>query len=266
MKKIIFFIALVAIMKVQAQNQQYTAIAVPEVFKDAKMNRFNLNGLLQQELKKKRFTVTTATAGEIPDAGNKNCSQLTAEARNTSSLLRNKVTVELFDCNGVRIAASEGKSLEKDFEPGLREALQKAVGLLPPVLEGPNAQKNPAATQQNVTVKQSPSPETEEKIWSSSAVINTGTKEKTAVQTSEMAQVYSNGIVRLNRIILSPQQFILMEQGKATPYAVFYATGRENVYRVEIDGNTTVGYFEGADIVIEKPNGAKFIKDVLRLQ
>ena len=219
------------------QISDYHYILIPDTFANAKANRYDLDKLLSAQLQAKKFIVITENSPESKNL----CEYLKAEISDTGNMLTNKVRIEFKDCYNKSLAILDGKSRSKDIEEGMQDALKNAMMNIP--LSNPV--KNAAAVQKE------------------SAPINTQKEEKTeniasqisTTNTTEKANVYSNGTLSLNKIFLSNGEFILANPNNSVPYGIFKPSTKKDTYRVQLqDGTTTLGYMEDGKIVIEKTN------------
>lgn len=215
----------------------YGLIRIPSKFKDFTPNQYGLNELLKSNLKAKHYTIVSSDPLE-----NDPCQVLTAEVKNSSNMLTNRVKVEFKDCRNVTIATLEGKSIIKDFEEGMQDALVKALKNLgssnPQQLQIPV--KNIAATPQTQATE--------------AVMPTTNTAAQVERKPVSAAEIFSNGTLSLNKIVISDHQFILTNPNHSVPYAIFKTTSKKDVYQVQLDnGATTLGYFEEGKIVIDVP-------------
>ena len=219
------------------QISDYHYILIPDTFANSKANRYDLDKLLSAQLQAKKFIVINENSPESKNL----CEYLKAEISDTGNMLTNKVQIEFKDCYNKSLAILDGKSRSKDIEEGMQDALKNAMINIP--LSNPV--KNATAVQKE------------------SAPINTQKEEKTeniasqisTTNTTEKANVYSNGTLSLNKIFLSNGEFILANPNNSVPYGIFKPSTKKDTYRVQLqDGTTTLGYMEDGKIVIEKTN------------
>lgn len=204
---------------------------------------------MAKQLAKKNYAVLSDDKMNWPAEAQNQCSVLTANLINSSGLLRNKVTVDFRDCNDKSVGKFEGTSLEKEFETGYPDALNKAVALVPTSSGKMLAAVNNA--QPAVVQQQREEPRREEPA----KVLHTKTEPAPVASTAAKAEVFSNGNLNLNRIIIAPNQFILANPNTSVPYAIFKETTRSDVFRVQLENGTqTLGYYENGAIVVELPN------------
>lgn len=252
MKKIFLFSAVSFSLLGLAQSAETPALYIPQEFQDRKMNKYDLDVFLARELKKRQLTVLPADQFTWPDNFQQEpCAVYRAELTDTSSMFKNKVTVNLVDCHGKTIASSEGKSIYKDFEPGLKDAVSQAIKKLiipQSVSAQAAAPKMPASTTKTETSRTA----------ETAAVIppTPTTPETKKVDQTVTSETYSNGQLTLNRIFISGNQFILVQNGSPVPYAIFQASPGKEVFHVKLqDGTSTLGYLKDNAIILDKPTG-----------
>ena len=228
------------------QISDYHYILIPDTFANSKANRYDLDKLLSAQLQAKKFIVINENSPESKNL----CEYLKAEISDTGNMLTNKVRIEFKDCYNESLAILDGKSRSKDIEEGMQDALKNAMMNIP--LSNPV--KNATALQKE------------------SAPINTQKEEKTeniasqisTTNTTEKANVYSNGTLSLNKIFLSNGEFILADPNSSAPYGIFKPSTKKDTYRVQLqDGTTTLGYLEDGEIIVEIPNAdGSFKKEI----
>lgn len=235
MKSILSIMALTAAVLASAQNiSSYQFVRFPEQFSDFNNNQYKLRDMLKTGLQRKNFTLVEA--GTAPA---ETCSVLTADIKNTSSMFRNRLDVIFKDCKDQPVATYRGMSLEKDFETGYREALLQAVSQLPASTSNSTAYVQAVATSEpaktQTTMPQTPS------------AASQGSSAKGA------AEVFTNGSLRLNKIVLSSNQFIFANPDNSVPFAVFNQSGKPDVFHVKLQTGWALGYYQGEDYVLEIP-------------
>ena len=244
MKKILKLAFIILFTSVYSQNiSDYTFVYIAEKTGDFEANKYGLATLLSAKLTAKKYVVIAENNDSWPEVAKKNpCRVLKAELADTSTFLKNKLQINFRDCSGKTVASYEAKSNIKEYEPGFKDALNTALKTFPvsnPVkLAVTNETRKP-----NIAAVAEPVKST------SNQTPNSGAK------TENKAQTFSNGTLNLNRIFISDSQFILASPNNSTPYAIFKATTKKEVYRVQLqDGSQTLGYLENGNIVIELPN------------
>lgn len=220
----------------------YKYVAVPEKFETFKED-YGLKDFFIKALKGKKYIVLPIIKDSWPSEAKTNfCNVINADVINDKNLFKNKVIVQFKDCNNNMILESKGGSKIKEFEEGLQEALKEA--LIKVSISNPVALL-PAAN--NISAAQ-----------------NSSQSEPVASTTTPEASNYSNGKLDLQKIQIDPNQFILAKSGSSVPFAVFKATSKSSVFLVKTaDGNTTIGYFENGNIVIDIPQAdGRYSKEV----
>ena len=246
------------------QISDYQYIYVPQKFNDTETNRFGLNELIQLKLKQKNYAVITGNSETWPVGLSQNpCRMLTAEVVNSSNMFKNKVDLVFTDCQNKKILTLDGKSSIKDFEPGMREALEDAAKKLPV--------SNPVETQLAI------SPEEPKKVMQEVENMMKGIAvapevktvqivpaAKTEASAGNKAEVYSNGSLNLNKILLTKGEFILFNPNDSSPYATFKPSTKKEVYHVQLsDGMSTIGYTELGNIIVDiKNSDGSFRKEI----
>lgn len=243
MKKIsILMMAVCSTMAFAQKVSDYKYVAVPEKFETFKGD-YGLKDFFTNALKGKKYIVLPAIKDNWPSEAKSNfCNVINADVINDKNLFKNKVIVQFKDCNNNMILESKGGSKIKEFEEGLQEALKEA--LIKVSISNPVALL-PAAN--NISAAQ-----------------NSSQSEPVASTTTPEASNYSNGKLDLQKIQIDPNQFILAKSGSSVPFAVFKATSKSSVFLVKTaDGNTTIGYFENGNIVIDIPQAdGRYSKEV----
>ncbi|MCX8526113.1 hypothetical protein OF897_19545 [Chryseobacterium formosus] len=239
MKKFSIIISSFCAMLSYAQKvSDYKYIVVPSAFESFKKENYGLTAFLTNKLKSKQYTVISENRGQWPEEANANpCSVLNADVVNDSGFLRNKIVLELKDCNSKVIVSEKGSTSIKEFEEGFKDALSRALVNIPvskPVENSTFTQQVQVTTE---TVKSTP--------------------ESSAPKSQlSKAEKYSNGKLNLQRIQMDATQFILVDGNSSVPFATFKETTKKDVFRVKLgSGESTTGYFENGNLVIEIPKG-----------
>ena len=237
------------------QVSDYQYIYVPEKFKDFEPNKYGLNDLMQLKLKQKKFTIITESQTAWPaELAQNPCSVLTAEVLNTSNMFRNRVKIEFKNCENKTIALLEGISSIKEFDTGMRDALEIAstkIATSNPVERTAIVKREEPkkVTQQVEPVKQNLP------IVDQTKIAQVVPAPKTIATADQIAEVYSDGSLDLNRIFLTNGEFILVNPNNSVPYAMFKPSTKTEVYRVQLsDGTATLGYLENGKIIVELAN------------
>lgn len=244
MKKtaLLFTIFLISIAKAQSVSD-YKYIAIPSEFNDFKENKsYGLASLLEKTLKSKKYIVLRQSKSSWPGEAQSNpCSILNADVLNDKSMFRNKVIVEFRDCNNKVIGTEKASSTIKEFEPGFQDAIKIASAKIP--VSNPNIQNIAKSEVLPVQEQQKPA--------------------ETSVSDTQTAQRFTKGNLTLQKIQIDNTQFILADGKSSTPFATFKVTSKNHVYRVKLSsGESTIGYFENGNIIIEMPKDGDFVKEV----
>ena len=228
--KFIFLLFFIAINSQKVSDslsdlKEYSVIYVPKQFKDSKVNQYGLNDLLSKELKSKKFQVNNEII-------NFNCESVKVEISDNSTMFSNRILINFIDCHDKIIATYNGKSSIKDFEPGMRNALENAIKNIPV--------SNPFS--ENVVLVGIDKKSAKE--------IGTIVKAEDLQESS--LENYTNGIITLKKTFSPHAEFILKNPKDNIPYAIFRKSTKKDVYRVQLnDGSFTIGYLENGKIVIE---------------
>lgn len=219
----------------------YKYVSVPEKFGTFK-DSFNLESFLRKALKGKKYVVVDADKSKWPSevVGN-SCSVINADVINDKSFLRNKVILQFKDCNNKVVSELKGTSTIKEFEEGFQDALQTALVTVP--ISNPTEMTAP------------------KEIVASS---NTTSNVSSSVESIPSASKFSNGKVEVQKVQIDNSQFILVNANSSVPYATFKGTTKKEVFRVKLEkGDSTIGYFENGNIVIEIPqSNGEYSKEV----
>ncbi len=174
MKKlsVLFAILFTAITYGQKTINDYKYVIVPEKYEFSKeKNQYQLNALTKFLLEKYGFSTVMKSAEKPRELQSNNCLALEADVQNNSGLFVTKLVLQLKDCYGnVVYATEEGRSREKEYKDAYHEALRDAFTSLedldytysedPIVAEAPKteASKQPKAV---ATAEVSSTPEEE---------------------------------------------------------------------------------------------------------
>ena len=243
---IFLFVFLIAVVKAQTVSD-YKYIVIPAEFNDFKDNKaYGLSNLLEKSLKAKKYTVLSSTKNDWPsDALINPCSILNTDLLNDKSMFRNKLILQFKDCSNKVIFTEKGNSMIKEFEPGFQDALKQTLVKIPV--------SNPTTIVSKVAETTSTEPFKNELQGSKEAIL----------QTSNVVR-YSNGTISVQKIQIDNSQFILVDGNSSVPFATLKSTTKEGVFRVKLgSGESTIGYYENANIVIEMPKAnGDYIKEV----
>jgi len=247
MKKALQFLAIFLVASLYAQQiSEYQYILVPQKFKDEKSNRFDLNMVLTSKLKQKKFVVFNENLEQQPESISNSCEILKAEISDVSNFLTNKTRITFTDCKGKTVATFDGKSSIKDFEPGMQEALANALKTMTPSTQTKKVISTENVETSNIAEIKTPQKEIK-KVTSENKNVET--------KNSEKAEVYTNGNLTLNKIILGSGEFILVNPNSSIPFATFKPSSKKDTFRVQLqDGSSTLGYVENEKIIVEIAN------------
>ncbi|MEI7486875.1 MAG: hypothetical protein WCJ72_05605 [Chryseobacterium sp.] len=242
MKKLsILILTICSIISFGQKISDYKYVSIPEKFQTFKSS-FDLENFLANTLKGKKYVILQGDKLKWPsEARGNSCSIINADVINDKTMLRNRVILEFKDCNGKTILESKGNSTIKEFEEGFQDALKQALVVVPI--------SNPVAI---VAQKEVETP------------VNSNVSSTVAVSTENTANKYSNGKFDLQKVQIDNSQFILVKPNSSLPFATFKATTKADIFRVKLEnGNSTIGYFENRNIVIEIPQAnGEYAKEV----
>ncbi|MCY0971094.1 hypothetical protein [Chryseobacterium wangxinyae] len=250
MKKLSTILAVVCFTFSYAQKvSDYKYVALPEKFSGFKNDQYKMDVLLAKSLKQKQYIVFSGNRSQWSSEGNSNpCGVLNADVINDSGFLRNKVILEFKDCNGKVVSSYKGSSSIKDFEEGFQDALKQALIAV--------AVSSPKEIQIQASVQQTQNAEPVKEV----------TIEKVESSASQNGK-YTNGKVNLQKVQIDDSQFILVEENGSVPFATFKSTSKKDTFKVKLkSGESTLGYYENGDIVIEMPKGDDYTKEVFKLK
>ncbi|WET48701.1 hypothetical protein PYS58_19345 [Chryseobacterium indologenes] len=219
----------------------YKYVLIPERFETFKGESYGLEDALAKALKNKKYVVLPASIDQWPsEAKDNSCNVMKADVLNVKSMFKNKLMLVIKDCNNKILLESNGSSSIKEFEEGLADALKMA--LISVSNSNPVAMQ-PAKTQASSTAN-----------ISNSVQASSNQEVTTTTSVAPAAGNYSNGKVTVQKIQIDANQFILAKSGSSVPFAIFKTTSKNEVFIVKLaDGNTTIGYFENGNIIIDIP-------------
>lgn len=238
MKKLSVLISSFCVMLSFAQKvSDYKYVVVPSSFESFKKNNYGLSAFLTKNMKAKQYVVLSENRGQWPEEANVNpCSVLNADVINDSNFLRNKIILEFKDCNNKVVSSQKGITSIKEYEEGFKDALSETFAKIPVANPIQNTEYK-KETQITETVPQVPQV-SEQKSQASKA------------------EKYSNGKLNLQKIQIDTTQFILVDGNSSVPFATFKETTKKDVFRVKlVSGESTTGYYENGNLVIEIPKG-----------
>ncbi|MFC3160669.1 hypothetical protein [Chryseobacterium arachidis] len=253
MKKLSLVILTACSMFAFGQNiSDYKYISLPAKFETFKED-FGLGEMLTKTLKGKNYTVIPADKLQWPtEAQNNPCNVLLADIVNDSGFLRNKVQVQFKDCQNKVVKSIKGASSIKEFKEGFQDALKQTYSSISPANPVNQANTNSISnTSTNINTDTAVSATKEIDITNRNSGDNNAIK-------------FSNGKQELIRIQVDNKQFILVGQNSSSPFATFRTTTKEDVFRVKLqNGESTLGYYENGNIVIEMPlSNGDYAKEV----
>ena len=248
MKKLSLLFSIFLIVLIKSQNvSEYKYIMIPTEITDFKGSKsFGLNALIEKSLKSKKYVLLSETKSNWPAEALQNpCGILNADLLDDSNMFKNRVILQFKDCNNKVVLAQKANSSIKDFEPGFQDAVKNALVSVP--TSNPNLQKL-AETKPVETIPQ-------EEIKTVDAKTETSS-----------AQKFSNGKLNLQKIQIDNSQFILADGNSSVPFATFKSTTKADVFRVKLSsGESTIGYYENRNIVIEIPKtNGEFSKEIYK--
>lgn len=241
MKKLSIAILTVCSMLAFGQKvSDYKYISLPAKFETFNQD-FGLEELLTKTLRSKNYIVISSNKLQWPAEAQANpCNVLMADILNDSGFLRNKVMLQFKDCHDKVISSIKGASNIKDFKEGYQDALKQTFVSISPA-NPMNRIAEPHSGVQDVAV----------------------TAQLVEAADSEAVK-FSNGKTDLQKIQIDPSQFILVGNNSSSPFATFKATTKADVFRVKLqNGESTLGYYENGNIVIEIPqDNGNYIKEI----
>ncbi len=223
----------------------YKYISLPAKFLTFKKEDYGLGEMLTKALKSKNYIVISEDKLQWPAEAQSNpCNVLTADVVNDSGLLRNKVLLQFKDCNDKVISSTKESSNIKEYKEGFQDALKQTFVSISPASPVSQVAAAVAVAAQESSVPVEP-------------VASSAPAENTAVR-------FSNGKMDLQKIQIDASQFILVGNNSSSPFATFKATTKNDVFRVKLqNGESTLGYYENGNIVIEMPQGnGNYTKEV----
>lgn len=238
MKKIISLGFLFCLVIVYGQNvSDYEYIYVPNKFKDFGADQYDLNSQLKKALTDKKYKVIQAELVDWPEDLRQNpCKVLNAEVIKNSSMLKNRVILQFTDCQKKVVLEAKGSSTYKEYDLGFQDALD--ISLRSVLASQPRP--NMISSKVNETAKK--------EIEKEEVPVPTGNSSK--------PETYNNGKLGFQKIQISNDQFILVSSNSSVPFATFKNTTKQGVFRVKLEnGNSTLGYYDNGNIVIEIPVG-----------
>jgi len=241
-KTAIFILTLSSLVAFAQKVSDYKYITLPTKFETFKED-FGLGELLTKTLRSKNYIVIPSDKLQWPSEAKDNpCNVLMADIVNDSGFLRNKVLIKFKDCNDKEIQSIKGASSIKEYKEGYQDALKQTFTTISPA--NPTVQPIVQTKVQETTILDQP-------------VKNLPSSDNSAVR-------FSNGKMDLQKIQIDNSQFILVNSNSSSPFATFKTTTKNDVFRVKLqNGDSTLGYFENGNIVIEIPqSNGEYSKEV----
>ncbi|MCE3075448.1 hypothetical protein [Chryseobacterium gwangjuense] len=242
MKKTTIFILTLSSLAAFAQKvSDYKYVSLPAKFETFKED-FGLKDLLTKTLQSKNYIVVPSDKLQWPSEAKDNpCNVLMADIIDDGGFLRNKVLVKFKDCNDKEIQSIKGASSIKEYKEGYQDALKQTYMSISPAK--PINQSLAKTTTTIVTTEE----------------VNTN-----SISTDNSALKFSNGKMDFQKIQVDKSQFILVSANSSSPFATFKTTTKNDVFRVKLqNGESTLGYFENGNIVIEIPqSNGEYAKEI----
>lgn len=247
MKKLsVLILSVCSVIAFGQKVSDFKYVSIPEKFQTFK-NSFGLENYLAQALKGKQYTAISGDKSKWPtELITNSCSVVNADVINDKTLLRNRVILQFKDCNDKVVLESKGTTDIKEFEEGYQDALKQALVKV--------SVSNPVET---LSIQPANTATSKVTVTSEVVTVNDASPETGASK-------FSNGKVDLQKVQLDANQFLLVKSNSSVPFATFKATTKKDVFRVKLEnGNSTIGYFENGNIVIEMPqSNGEYAKEV----
>ncbi|KIC61618.1 hypothetical protein [Chryseobacterium taiwanense] len=243
-KTAILILTLSSLASFAQKISDYKYISFPAKFETFKED-FGLAELLTKTLRSKNYIVVPLDKLQWPSEAKDNpCNVLLADIINDSGFLRNKVVVKFKDCNDKEIQSIKGASSIKEYKEGFQDALKQTYTSISPA---------------NPIVQSTVQTKVQEPVISTQPVTNVS-----SLVIDNTAMKFSNGKMDLQKIQIDKSQFILVNSNSSSPFATFKVTTKNDVFRVKLqNGESTLGYFENGNIVIEIPqSNGEYFKEV----
>lgn len=275
MKRIFFCFFVFTGITIFAQNavSDYQYIYVPKKFEDFKTdNKYNLNTALAKALTSKKYQILRDTPDNWPvELRADPCKVLTADVKNNSNMLRNRIILEFTDCKKNAVLQNKATSMEKDFDLGYNDALKQALVSVP--VSSPQEQISVAAVSgktENQLNPEKPAETVRKKVKNQKTEIQQTAKAAEPVKATASSDpepaLYIFDQETFQKVEIGNGGFILVSPKSSVPYATFSPSGKSGVYRVSLqNGSMTLGYEENGDLVIEMPKtDGTFVNQVLK--
>ncbi|MCL6218328.1 hypothetical protein [Zunongwangia pacifica] len=274
MKKlsVLFAILFTAITYGQKTVNDYKYVIIPEKYEFSKeKNQYQLNALTKFLLEKYGFTTVMKSAEKPAELQSNNCLALEADVQNNSGLFVTKMVLQLKDCYGnVVYASDEGRSREKDYKTAYHEALRDAFTSL----EDLNYSYN-----EDPIVAETPKKEPKVIASTTTQVSNAEEEEVEAVEENEMdvedatiatteGKFYTND----NAVYFLKENeagYGFYQKGMAEPFAMLIASdGSDNFIYNSLTKQGMAYFADNGDLIIEifDRQTSKTVKTTYKLQ
>ena len=274
MKKlsVLFAILFTAITYGQKTVNDYKYVIIPEKYEFSKeKNQYQLNALTKFLLEKYGFTTVMKSAEKPAELQSNNCLALEADVQNNSGLFVTKMVLQLKDCYGnVVYASDEGRSREKDYKAAYHEALRDAFTSL----EDLNYSYN-----EDPIVAETPKKEPKVIASTTTQVSNAEEEEVEAVEENEMdvedatiatteGKFYTND----NAVYFLKENeagYGFYQKGMAEPFAMLIASdGSDNFIYNSLTKQGMAYFADNGDLIIEifDRQAGKTVKTTYKLQ
>jgi len=242
MKKTTIFILTLSSLAAFAQKvSDYKYVSLPAKFETFKED-FGLKDLLTKTLQSKNYIVVPSDKLQWPSEAKDNpCNVLMADIIDDGGFLRNKVLVKFKDCNDKEIQSIKGASSIKEYKEGYQDALKQTYMSISPA-----------------------KPINQPLAKTTTTIVTTEEVNSNSISTDNSALKFSNGKMDFQKIQVDESQFILVSANSSSPFATFKTTTKNDVFRVKLqNGESTLGYFENGNIVIEIPqSNGEYAKEI----
>ena len=276
MKKlsVLFAILFTAITYGQKTINDYKYVIVPEKYEFSKeKNQYQLNALTKFLLEKYGFSTVMKSEEKPKELQSNNCLALEADVENNSGLFVTKLVLQLKDCYGnVIYATEEGRSREKDYKNAYHEALRDAFTSLedldytyredPVVAEAPKKQASKQA-KAIATAEVSNTPEEEVEVVEENEV-----NKDDAIEAVIDGTFYTND----NAVYFLEENqsgYGFYQKGMAEPFAMLIKSdGSDNFIYNSLTKQGMAYFSKTGDLIVEifDRQAGKTVKTTYRLQ
>ncbi|MXV37329.1 hypothetical protein GO491_01365 [Flavobacteriaceae bacterium Ap0902] len=238
MKKIITILMLCSWIMANAQQvSDYQYISVPNKFSDFDANQFSLNNTLKILLKKRNYEPLGENKNYWPEEVKLNpCRVLTADVFNTSSFLKNKLTLVLKDCNDEVVLKEEAISDIKAYKEGYTDALQQIVA----TMQISDAQDDivTPAVQEVTIIEKTTQPAEYQKMLPEERQTKPMTTTKVITDNNQPMKTNDLKITHLDN-----GEIMVIDTKKSLILAHYYPSTRTGIYHVKITAKNGMGYY-----------------------